>query len=184
MVYHIAKLRTSTNEDIVPLTDVVLGKNVVVTVFVTFDNGEPKIAYMSKAHFDVDVLAVITTDEFVTLFSRARNNTMSSGVWTLPGYRHVVEKAFVCVVSDLLQFVTSVDRVSAVDMLKRAIRKGLASPELDDKLHKLLEDEAKDRLHHKKAHIIQKHFRHVISDPSCGMCRRRLLFEFNQMQDS
>lgn len=54
-------------------------------------------------------------------------------------------------------------------------------PMVWDYLDRLLEDYASTQFTNKKAQVIQKYFRRVISDPYHDMCKRRLMYEFHNM---
>ncbi len=54
-------------------------------------------------------------------------------------------------------------------------------PLVHNYLDRLLEEYANKQFLCRKAHIIQKYFRRVISDPYHDMCKRRLLYEFHDL---
>lgn len=70
--------------------------------------------------------------------------------------------------------------VDSIGYLKVCISKGLTFNLIEDELQDRLEKVATARLRDHKARIIQGYFRIAISNPTYEMCKRRLLYEFEQ----
>ena len=142
-------------------------------------NGIPSLdMMMSKYFINMEKLNdTYAFDEFWDAYKRARTDLVRTQLYRADGmYRDLVCRADMTIA----QIVRSqaMDTDNEVLFVKQVIASGVNIPAIKIILDIVIEEEADKRFYNKKASIIQKCFRDVVSNPYHSICRRRLIYEF------